>query len=129
MSNEKVVDFLTRRNEILEKRCGRYRDLMKEADLDLVDILDSVNTGKLSMNDARYLVDLPEVESKDIEPSECITDVPHNIDAYTISVYNRFLSEWAIALDECVHRRALIPQELVSSWNAMIKQMRGDVRR
>ena len=55
MTEKVVKDFLKRRTEILEKRCERYRAIMRNEDVNDDKISEYLYSGELSVNDARYL--------------------------------------------------------------------------
>ena len=64
MTMKDVITRLKKRNEILEKRCERYRAIIRnEVDLDK---FTDYATGFLSHNDIRYLYELTELNDDEI---------------------------------------------------------------
>ena len=122
---EMVIESVTpliSREKILEKRCERYREIIRTY-VRVEEFIDELyKVGKLSLNDAKYLMDLEEINTSD----ELAAKKP------PLGVMPRYLwerkrrYEVGKAISRYVEADKKIPIEWLDEYNELVQKAIGD---
>lgn len=79
---QKDIDILKKKNEILEKRCERYREIIRN-EVSMFKLNDYFDSGVMTVNDIRYLCELTELSESEtkhlIKPKPPLGVMPRDI--------------------------------------------------
>lgn len=121
MTVESVTPLISR-EKILEKRCERYREIIRTY-VRVEEFIDELyKVGNLSLNDARYLMDPEEINTSD----ELAAKKP------PLGLMPRYLwerkrrYEVGKAISRCVEADKSIPVEWLDEYNELVQKAIGD---